>query len=242
MTSQADPRVPEAEQLYPRSWEADVVLSDGVVALVRPITPSDIDGIRAFHAAQSSESIYLRFFAPLPTISDRDLRHFTHVDYYDRVALVVIVEERIAGIGRFDRLPAPEETSAEVAFNVSDAHQGRGIASVLLEHLADIGAQRDIRRFLADVLPQNRKMLGVFRDAGYEVSHEYDDGLVIVSFDIEPTDSSRAVRMSREHRAESRSMRRVLRPESVAVVGVSAGGASLGRVVHGHLRAGNLQG
>ncbi len=242
MTSQAEPRVPEAEQSYPRSWEADVVLSDGVVALVRPIAPSDIDGVRAFHAGQSSESIYLRFFAPLPKISDRDLRHFTHVDYNDRVALVVIIEERIAGIGRFDRLPAPEEASAEVAFNVSDAHQGRGIASVLLEHLADIGAQRDIRRFLADVLPQNRKMLGVFRDAGYEVSHEYDDGLVVVSFDIEPTDSSRAVRLSREHRAESRSMRRVLRPESVAVVGVSADGLSLGRVVHRHLREGNLGG
>ncbi|CAN5419612.1 bifunctional GNAT family N-acetyltransferase/acetate--CoA ligase family protein [soil metagenome] len=242
MTSQADPQAPASDRRYPWSWEADVVLSDGAVALVRPITPEDIDGVRTFHAAQSAESIYLRFFAPLPRISDRDLRHFTHVDYDNRVALVVIIDEQIAGIGRYDRLPEPEESSAEVAFNVSDAHQGRGIASVLLEHLADIGSQRGIRRFLADVLPQNRKMLGVFRDAGYEVSHEYDDGLIVVSFDIEPTDRSRAVRLSREHRAESRSMRRVLRPESVAVVGVSDDDPSLGRAVHRHIQEANFAG
>ncbi len=218
------------------------MLSDGAVALVRPIMPSDIDGIRTFHAAQSAESIYLRFFAPLPKISDRDLRHFTHVDHENRVALVVVIDEHIAGIGRFDRLPEPEEFSAEVAFNVSDAHQGRGIASVLLEHLADIGSQQGIRRFLADVLPQNRKMLGVFREAGYEVTHAYDDGLLVVSFDIEPTERSRAVRLSREHRAESRSMRRVLRPDSVAVVGVSSSKPSLGGVVHRNIREGNFEG
>lgn len=218
------------------------MLSDGAVALVRPIRPDDIDGVRTFHAAQSAESIYLRFFAPLPTISDRDLRHFTHVDYDSRVALVVIIEDQIAGIGRFDRLPEPEEGSAEVAFNVSDVHAGRGIASVLLEHLADIGSQRGIRRFLADVLPQNRKMLGVFRDAGYEVSHEFDDGLIVVAFDIEPTDRSRAVRLSREHRAESRSMRRVLRPESVAVVGISGAEPSLGGTVHQNIRNGGFTG
>lgn len=232
----------DGPEAYPRTWEADVVLSDGAVALVRPIAPEDIDGVRRFHAAQSAESIYLRFFAPLPQISDKDLRHFTHVDYINRVALVVIIDDQIAGIGRFDRLPEPEESSAEVAFNVSDAHQGRGIASVLLEHLADIGSQRGLRRFLADVLPQNRRMLGVFRDAGYEVSNEYDDGLLVVSFDIEPTDRSREVRLAREHRAESRSMRRVLRPRSVAVVGVSSADESLGRTVSEHILDGGFTG
>ncbi|MGB3184442.1 MAG: GNAT family N-acetyltransferase [Ornithinimicrobium sp.] len=243
MASQTDSATPAPDRpTYPSSWEADVVLSDGAVALVRPITPADIDGIRTFHAGQSAESIYLRFFAPLPKISDRDLRHFTHVDHDDRVALVVVIDEQIAGIGRYDRLPEPEASSAEVAFNVSDAHAGRGIASVLLEHLADIGSQRHIKRFLADVLPQNRKMLGVFRHAGYEVSHEFDDGLIVVSFDIEPTDRSRAVRLSREHRAESRSMRRVLSPDSVAVVGFSSSEPSLGRVIHRNIREGNFAG
>ncbi len=226
---------PDLPPGYPRAWEADIVLSDGSVALVRPIVPGDTEGIHRFHAGQSAESVYLRFFAPLPRISDKDVRRFTHVDYYSRVALVVLVRDEIAGIGRFDRLDEGEEHLAEVAFNVADAHRGRGIGSVLLEHLADIGSSVGVRRFVAEVLPQNRRMLGVFQDAGFEVSHGYDDGLIAVSFDIEPTDRSRAVRLAREHRAEGRSMRAVLAPASVAVVGVSRSSDAVGSVALRHI-------
>src|SRR5690606_41224275 len=93
--------------------------------------------------------------------------------------------------------------AAAVAVDASDHRQGRGMGWVLLELLADIGRADDVRRFVADVLPQNRKMIGVFRDAGYEVSHEFDDGVIAVAFDIEPTDESRAVRMSREQDRKS---------------------------------------
>lgn len=225
---------PDLPPGYPRAWEADVVLSDGSVALVRPILPGDADGIHRFHAGQSAESVYLRFFAPLPRISDKDIRRFTHVDYHSRVALVVLIRDEIAGIGRFDQLDE-EDHSAEVAFNVADAHRGRGIGSVLLEHLADIGSSVGVRRFVAEVLPQNRRMLGVFQEAGFEVSHEFDDGLIAVSFDIEPTDRSRAVRLAREHRAEGRSMRAVLQPASVAVVGVSRSSEAIGSVALRHI-------
>ena len=89
---------------YPTQWEADVVLRDGTVASVRPIRPDDADGIHRFHAAQSDESIYLRFFAPLRRLSDADVHRFTHVDYVDRVALVATMRDEIIGIGRFDRV------------------------------------------------------------------------------------------------------------------------------------------
>ncbi|WP_130013995.1 GNAT family N-acetyltransferase [Serinicoccus sediminis] len=226
---------------YPHEWEADVVLSDGMVAHVRPIRPDDTEAIHRFHAAQSEQSIYLRFFAPIKRLSDKDVHRFTHVDYSDRVALVMYVRDDLAGIGRFDRL-TPGGAVAEVAFNVSDHHQGRGIGSVLLEHLADIGREGGVTRFVADVLPQNRKMIGVFRDAGFEVSHEFDDGVIAVSFDIEPTEASRAVRMSREHRSEVRSMRAVLHPESVAVVGVSRRPATIGRAFFDDIVAGGFTG
>ncbi|HWO50290.1 MAG TPA: multidrug ABC transporter permease, partial [Ornithinibacter sp.] len=85
---------------YPVEWEADVVLRDGTVAHVRPIRPADGDGIHRFHAAQSEESIYLRFFAPLRRLSDADVLRFTHVDYADRVALVATMRDEIIGIGR----------------------------------------------------------------------------------------------------------------------------------------------
>lgn len=210
---------------YPVAWEADVVLRDGSVAHVRPIVPGDADGIRTFHSRQSEESIYLRFFAPLRVISDRDIHRFTNVDYVDRVALVAVVRDEIVGIGRFDKVAGG---TAEVAFNISDHFQGRGVGSVLLEHLAVIGQERGVERFLAEVLPQNRKMLGVFKDAGYELSRRFEDGVVAVSFDIRPTEQSTAVRRSREHRAESISLRPVLFPASVAVVGASRRADSVG--------------
>ena len=105
---------------YPAQWEADVVLRDGSVAHVRPITPADADAVRRFHAGQSDESIYMRFFAPLRQLSDRDVERFTHVDYVDRVALVATVRGEIIGIGRYDKV---SPTSAEVAFNIADSYQ-----------------------------------------------------------------------------------------------------------------------
>ncbi len=220
---------------YPREWEADVVLTDGSVARVRPILPEDTEAIHRFHAGQSQESIYLRFFAPVPRLSDRDVHRFTHVDYDARVALVVLIRDEIAGIGRYDRLDGAESSTAEVAFNVSDAHRGRGIGSVLLEHLADIGRDRGVRRFVADVLPRNRRMIGVFRDAGYEVTNTFDDGVIVVSFDIEATEESRVVQLAREHRTEAVSVRRVLSPSSVAVIGVSREEDSVGRAMLRHI-------
>ncbi len=210
---------------YPVAWEADVVLRDGSVAHVRPITPADADRLRLFHSRQSAESIYLRFFAPLRELSDRDVHRFTHVDHRDRVALVVMVRGDIIGVGRFDRIDA---TSAEVAFNISDSFQGRGIGSVLLEHLAAIGREIDVERFIAEVLPQNRKMINVFTEAGYEVSHHFEDGVIAVSFDIRPTKASTEVRLSREHRAESRSVGSVLHPRSIAVIGAGRRPTSIG--------------
>jgi acyl-CoA synthetase (NDP forming)/GNAT superfamily N-acetyltransferase len=224
---------------YPAKWEADVVLRDGSVAHVRPIVPDDADGIRRFHAGQSAESIYLRFFAPLKTLSDKDVARFTQVDYDSRVALVATVRGEIIGIARYDRLDA---MTAEVAFNISDAFQGKGVGSVLLEHLAAVAQERGVAKFVADVLPQNRKMIQVFNDAGYEVSHHFDNGVIAVAFEIEPTVQSQAVRLSREHRADSVSMRSVLFPESIAVIGASRRAGTIGHQLLQNILAGGFQG
>jgi acyl-CoA synthetase (NDP forming)/RimJ/RimL family protein N-acetyltransferase len=232
-------RVSARQAGAPLEWEADVVLRDGSVAHVRPITPDDADGIRHFHSRQSAESIYLRFFAPLRELSERDIHRFTHVDHHDRVALVATLEGEIIGIGRYDRI---DPTSAEVAFNISDHFQGRGIGSVMLEHLAAIAQEMGITRFVAEVLPQNRKMLTVFKDAGYEVTHHIEDGVVEVSFDILPTEQSKAVQLSREHRAESRSMRTILFPERVAVIGASRREEAIGALVMRNIVASGFQG
>ncbi|MDD1478007.1 bifunctional acetate--CoA ligase family protein/GNAT family N-acetyltransferase [Arthrobacter sp. H16F315] len=229
-----------AEGVYPEYWEADVVLRDGGTAHLRPIHPSDSDAVQAFHVGQSQKSIYMRFFAFKSKLSAKELKRFTEVDYKDRVALVITVGGEIMGIGRYDRLDDPAD--AEVAFNIADAHQGRGIGSILLEHLAAAARENGIRKFSAEVLPENRKMLMVFSDAGYDVKRHFDDGVVSLEFNIDPTDKSRAVMESREHRAEARSIQELLAPSSVAVIGASRKWGTVGYQLLEHIIEGGFTG
>ena len=220
---------------------ADVLLSDGTAVHVRQMQPGDADAILALHSRLSDRTRYLRYFSPYPTIPERDLNRFVHVDHRDREAFVVVSGSRIMAVGRYERL-GPDSSDAEVAFVVEDAHQGRGIGSVLIEHLADAARQNGITRFVAEVLPENGSMLRVFSDFGYPVQRRYADGVVHLSFPIAPTEKSREVQESREHRTEARSMARLLSPRAVAVYGASASGQGIGAAMLGHLRDGGYTG
>ncbi|MEV7471784.1 GNAT family N-acetyltransferase [Streptomyces kronopolitis] len=224
------------DHAYPTHWEADVVLRDGGTARIRPITPDDAERLVSFYEQVSDESKYYRFFAPYPRLSDRDVHRFTHHDYVDRVGLAATVGGEFIATVRYDRindqgLPAkdPEDDQAEVAFLVQDAHQGRGVASALLEHIAAVARERGIRRFAAEVLPANSKMIKVFTDAGYTQKRTFEDGVVRLEFDLEPTEQSMAVMRGREQRAEARSVQRLLTPRSVAVIGTGRAAGGVGR-------------
>ncbi|MCC3301826.1 bifunctional acetate--CoA ligase family protein/GNAT family N-acetyltransferase [Arthrobacter sp. zg-Y895] len=225
---------------YPEYWEADVVLRDGGTGHLRPVSPSDADALQAFHMRQSQSSIYLRFFTYKAKLTNKELERFTNVDYRDRVAFVITIGDEIIGIGRYDRLDDP--TEAEVAFNIADGHQGRGLGSILLEHLAAAARENGIRRFSAEVLPENRKMIDVFADAGYEVSRHFDDGVIALDFNIDPTEKSLAVMEAREHRAEARSVADLLSPSSIAVIGASREWGSVGYQLLEHIIEGGFKG
>ncbi|GGW66588.1 GNAT family N-acetyltransferase [Streptomyces caelestis] len=227
---------------YPAHWEADVVLRDGGTARIRPITVDDAERLVSFYEQVSDESKYYRFFAPYPRLSAKDVHRFTHHDFVDRVGLAATVGGEFIATVRYDRIgadgtpasaPADE---AEVAFLVQDAHQGRGVASALLEHIAAVARERGIRRFAAEVLPANTKMIKVFTDAGYTQKRSFEDGVVRLEFDLEPTDRSLAVQYAREHRAEARSVQRLLAPGSVAVIGAGRTPGGVGRSVLGNIR------
>jgi acyl-CoA synthetase (NDP forming)/RimJ/RimL family protein N-acetyltransferase len=213
---------------YPDHWEADVVLADGGTAHLRPVRPGDAELLRSFYARVSAESIYFRFFSPHPKLTEREIEHFTTIDYRDRVALIATIGEQMVAVARYDRISDGE---AEVAFLVEDAHQGRGLGSVLLEHLAAAARERGLRRFMANVLPENRRMTKVFREVGYRAQQRFEDGVLELILDLSPTETSLEVMTAREHRAESRSIQRLLFPESVAVIGASRGAHSVGQTV-----------
>ena len=238
------PAEPAEAEAYPAAWEADVVVSDGGVVHLRPIRPEDADALVAFHATLSDRTRYLRYFGPYPRISERDLHRFTHVDHRNRVALVAVLGADLIGVGRYDRLGSGHSPDggaagpdAEVAFVVADAQQGRGIGSVLLEHLAAAARARGIKRCVAEVLAENSRMVRIFTDAGYSAQYQYDSGVVHLTFPIAPTEKSRAVEFERERRAEAHSIERLLTPGSVAVIGASTDPKKIGHVVFANLMA-----
>jgi acyl-CoA synthetase (NDP forming)/GNAT superfamily N-acetyltransferase len=221
------------------AWPADVLLSDGSAVQIRQIRPEDADAIVAMHARFSERTRYLRYFSPYPRIPARDLDRFVKVDHRDREAIVVLHgradgSTEIVAVGRYERL-GPQAPDAEVAFVVEDAFQGRGVGSVLLEHLAAVAEPAGITRFVAEVLPQNSAMLRVFADAGYQVTREYADGVVHLTFPIAPTERSRRVQAERERRTEARSVARLLKPRGIAVYGASRSGSGVGAALVRHL-------
>jgi acyl-CoA synthetase (NDP forming)/RimJ/RimL family protein N-acetyltransferase len=229
---------------YPAHWEADVVLRDGGTAHLRPISPADAELLVDFYADVSPKSKYYRFFAAMPTLSEREVRRFVDVDHHDRVALVLTIAERMIAVGQFERLPAGpgQRDQAEVAFLVQDRHQHRGIGQLLLEHLAQVGRELDIHQFVAEILPDNTGMLQVFRDAGYEVTGGFEDGVVAMRFPIDSTVTSLGVMVGREHRADTASVQRFLNARSVAVVGASRRAETVGRALVRNLLLGDFQG
>ncbi|MGH3354895.1 MAG: GNAT family N-acetyltransferase, partial [Nocardioidaceae bacterium] len=228
-----------ADTTYPAHWEADVLLLDGRAAHLRPIVPGDADGLVRFYERVSAESKYMRFFAPYPKLSDRDVQRFTHVDHHSRVGFVVTLGGDIIAVGRYDKI---DEEQAEVAFLVEDAHQGRGLAPLLLEHLAQAGRERGLSRFVAEVLPDNVRMIQTFREAGYHVDGGFQDGVMRLVFGIDATDTSVGVMRAREHRAEARSIARFFSAESIAVIGASRRQDTIGQTLVRNLVLGGYTG
>ena len=131
---------------------------------------------------------------------------------------------------------------AEVAFLVEDAQQGRGIGQLLLEHLAQAGRERGVQRFVAEVLPDNQRMIQTFRDAGYRLASDIEDGVMALEFPIESTDTAVGVMASREHRAESKSIETFFNPRSVAVIGASRRQDTIGQALVRNLVLGDYAG
>lgn len=208
---------PEIE--YPTQWETHAVLKDGSTVEIRPIKASDRDALAEFHSRQSRESIYFRFFRYRPELTDKELDYFTTVDYRDRMAFVAVLGSKLVAVARYEKWK--DRSAAEVAFFVDDDHHGLGLATLMLEYLAAAGRDRGFACFTATVLPENYRMLAVFRSAGFEVTTRFADGLIEVELGIEVTEEATNAIADRQRLATARSVARILEPQNVAVIGAS---------------------
>lgn len=223
------------EDVAESRWATTVVLGDGETAFIRPLVPADQPALLEFHERQSSDSLYRRFFSPKPTLTAKELEHFTTVDMVDRVALAVELRDELVAWSSYERWAGRDE--AEAAFMVDDEHQGRGIATLMLEHLAAIARTNGIDRFTAEVLSDNRGMLAVFAKAGWPLQRRFESGVVDLDWELATTDEFIDTVERREQRADSRAVARLLLPRAVAVVGASDREGSVGNLLWRHVRS-----
>jgi acetyl coenzyme A synthetase (ADP forming)-like protein len=231
---------------YPEEFDFDVVLKDGDVIRMRPIRPSDADLEAEFIGRVGPESMYYRFFRYRSGLSDEELEYFTNVDYENRMAFVAQSEGDIIAIGRYDLLE-PEsdgaERAAEVAFLVEDAHQGRGIGTLLLQHLTTYARLQGIAYLRAYVLSDNSRMMELFRSAGYGISRRnVTDGVHELELPTVYSEEARIAEAEYEKRSVSASLSRLFRPRSVAVIGASRDAESIGGRLFHNLVAANFEG
>jgi len=222
-----------------RELQSDVILRDGSTLRLRAPAADDADALEGFFSGLSERSFYLRFHG-LRKVDRALVEHFVAPDWRDRGVLVGVAGERIVAVAEFMRLR--DETSAEVAFAVADELQGRGIGTRLLEQLASRAAAAGIERFVAEVLPDNAAMLGVFQDAGFEVARELDGGEIEVRFPIATTETFRARVDERDHLAVTASLRPFFAPRSLVVVGASRRRGSIGGELFRNVLAADFQG
>jgi acetyl coenzyme A synthetase (ADP forming)-like protein len=203
----------------------DVILRDGSTLRLRAPLAEDQDAMLEFFAGLSERSRYLRFHG-FPALTPKLVSPFLDPDWDERGALVGCIEGRMVALANFVRLR--DRRSAEVAFTVADDFQGRGAGTRLLERLAETAADAGIQQFVAEVMPENRNMLIVFRDAGFDIVRELDGGSVEVRFPIAPTEGYRDRVAERDHIAVRASLRPFFDPVCVAVIGASSRRGSIG--------------
>jgi acetyl coenzyme A synthetase (ADP forming)-like protein len=222
---------------------ADVILRDGSTLRLRPPEMKDADALLDFFRGLSERSLYLRFHG-IPSLRPQLVEPMLEPDWVERGALLGTLTrdgaERVVAVGNYVRLRDP--VLAEAAFAVDDEHQGRGVGTRLLEQLAERAAEVGIKRFVAEVISDNRTMLGVFEAAGFELTREFAGGEVEVEFPIAPTEAYREHVEARDHAAVSASLRPFFEPRSVAVIGASRRRGSIGGELFRNILAGDFAG
>jgi acetate---CoA ligase (ADP-forming) len=240
MSSTLLPGAARTAPVYPAHEESDVVLKSGSTIRLRPIRPEDAPELLAFYQRLSPDSLYFRFFS-IPRLDVKKAESVCDVDYESTFGLVGETAGRIVAVAHFYRNPAHPER-AEAAFTVEDALQGQGIGTKLLERLAEIGRARGIQTFEADVLAQNRRMIGVFRGAGFELKQKFEGGAGKMVFSLTPTGTYEERSAERSGRAAAASMKRLFEPKVVAVVGAAREPTKIGGVVFNNLVGTGFQG
>ena len=226
------------------------LLADGTTVEIRPATPEDFDAVKAMHAAMSPDNIYLRFFSFSPVSAENEAERICRAGTPGRVALLALADGQVVGVASYyvAASEAGPPASAEVAFAVAEHMHHRGIATLLFEHLVSAARSQGVTTFTAEALAQNTPMLHLFADAGLPVQRRYEDGVAEVTIPLPADDTGTTLDSfletvaRRERSADAASLRHILAPESVVVIGASRRTGTPGRAVLDNIRTGGYAG
>ncbi len=212
---------------YPAHLESDVVLRDGSTVHIRPARPDDLEALEDYFIDLSEESRRLRFAGSVVDVGVQ-AANAVRIDYVDHLTLLAFTggdRQRVVGGAQYIRETGQR---AEIALSVTDPLHGQGLASILIAHLAHAANANGIRFFRAQVLPENHRMIDVFRQTGFPVSVQTRPGTVEIEFPTEATDETAGHYEERLRIAGANAARAVLEARSVAVIGASQDPTSIG--------------
>jgi len=218
---------------YPAYREADVVLHDGSTVHLRPVRPADEAALLNLLNRLGEDSRTFRFFSGAPNL-EAAARDMAEVDYEGRYGLVATRggDDSLVGHGAYVR-GAPGH--AEVAFAIVDEMQGQGLGTILLAHLAEVAGENGVSLFVAEVLPQNHRMVEVFRESGFPVEIASIPGAIEVQLPTSFSGGAVGRFEDRDRLAARAAVRHFLEPSAVAVVGASRHRGTVGGEVFHNL-------
>jgi acyl-CoA synthetase (NDP forming)/GNAT superfamily N-acetyltransferase len=234
------------------SGQVYALLADGTTVEIRPAGLDDFGAVKAMHEALSPGNAYMRFFNLSRTAADTEARRICRDPSPDQVALLALSDGEVVGCASCVTVgepgPGRRSSAAEIAFAVADHMHHRGIATLLLEHLVSYARSHQITTFTAQTLSENQAMLNVFADAGLLMERHLEDGVFDTTFPLPAAalttsgDSYLIAVAERERSAEAASLRHVLAPESVVVIGAGRRRGTAGRAILENIRAGGYAG
>jgi acyl-CoA synthetase (NDP forming)/GNAT superfamily N-acetyltransferase len=209
----------------------DALTADGAIVMIRPVTTDDAEALAEMFRRGSADSLRLRFFAtPGPLLLAAEVARLTRPPTPEHATIGAELAGALVGVASYERR-SPTEPAAEFAVFVDDAHQRRGIGTLLLEHLAGLARGHGINRLFGEVLAGNARMLRVAGDLSATATSRLPDGLVEVAVDTTADDQAQANIDTRDRTAERASLQPLLAPRSVAVVGAGRRPGGVGHEV-----------
>jgi acyl-CoA synthetase (NDP forming)/GNAT superfamily N-acetyltransferase len=230
----------------PAGGSVYALLTDGSTAEIRPARPGDAGAVQAMHEALSPENLYLRFFTLSRGSAEQEAQRVCRPAGPDHAVLLAWLGGRLIGVASYE--PGGTAGTAEVAFAVPDDMHRRGVATLLLEHLVSLARRRGLAAFTADTLMDNSAMQHVFADAGLAARRRLDHGVVGWTFPLPGGRADPALESyletvaGRESRADVASLRYLLAPRSIAVIGASRRPGTAGRAVLHNIVTGGFTG